>query len=526
MASQPFVRRVERSGRALGGADLLISGALFTAVVVYLAGMPRNLGWADESFLLYEAKRIRHGEVLYRDIFEFVAPVAWYVIALLYAVFGTTIETARTFTDLQHGSIAVLVYLCCRWIGVGRGLGALAALAHVTLCQPAWAYVSAHWFATLGTLLLLLLLLTGPWRTRPRWSIAPGLLSGLLIGIQQQKGVYLFAGAGAVLVADHLLGRRSTHEPLRALAVRLLYFTAGALLVTVSIFGASLALAGGEKFYEALVRYPLVNYRRGYPYRWGEVTALTRAFAARTLPSVLQWLPLSLLVPLVEVAAGIARRSAGERVRDRIVVLIVALASIMSIFYAPDFIHIAFIGAVLFIALADSLDVCLEALGRRFAPPARWILGSALAVLCAVQLHANRTSARAAFPYPYESAFGRVDLSHPGQGKFIDEVRRRLDASPGRELFCYRATIALYLLAGGNNPTRFQLFKTMINDPAQAEEILSILERKKLPYVVVPASRRVPSDPILSYLFENYDALPLRHPVLRLLRRKGVPEPG
>jgi hypothetical protein len=512
----------ERPRSALGGADLLICGALFAGVVAYLSGMPRNLGWADESFLLYEAKRIRDGQVMYRDFFEFVAPVAWYAIALLYAVFGTTFEAARTLTDVQHASIAALVYLCCRRLGVGRGLGVLAGLAHVTLCQPAWPYVSAHWFATVGTVLLLYLLLVGPWRTRPRWAIAPGLLGGLLIGIQQQKGVYLCAGAGAVLLADHLLARR---ERLGALVERLLCFAGSMLLVTLSIFGAAVASAGGENVYEALVRYPLVNYRRGYAYRWGEVTLITRSFAARTVPWVLKWLPLSLLLPLVEVAGGIARGRAGERIRDRIVLLVVALTAIVSIIYAPDFIHIAFIGAILFIALADSLEACLTALRGRFAVPARWILCSALAVACAVQLYAGLTSARAAFPYSYESAFGRVDISHPGQGKFIDEVRRRLDAIPGRELFCYRATTAMYLLAGGNNPTRFQLFKSRINDPAQAEEILSVLERKKLPYVISPAIRRVHDDPILNYLLDNYDVLPLKHPLLRLLRRKGFVEP-
>jgi hypothetical protein len=520
-------RRGSESGRpGLDGRDLLIAAALFAGVVAYLASLPRSLGWADESFLLYEARRIREGQVMYRDFFEFVSPGAWYVTALLYALFGTTIETARASADVLHGLAAALVYLGCRRLLVGRILGSVAGAAVLLVCQPVWPYASPHWYATTLTLLLLVLLLAVPSRPRPRWPIATGLLSGILIVVQQQKGVYLAAGAGAVFLADHFLAPAADREPIGALLVRLAYLCAGVLAVTLPVFGWLVAVAGPDRLYEALVRYPLVNYRIGYAYRWGEVTPLTRPFANETFPLLLEWLPVALVIPFARVVRGVVRREASRAVRDRIALVVIALSSIASIYYGPDVIHIAFIAGVFFVALADSLEHVFDRLGERVASAACLVLCGLLAIGFAVRLGDHRAKAWKAFPVAYDSAFGRVHLAHPGQGKFIDAIRQRLDASPDRTMFCYHATTAIYLLAGGSNPTRFQLFKPHVNDRSQTDEVLGVLEREKVPYVVTTTRHGPPNEPIERYLREHYDAVPLRHPTLTLLERRGLRPAG
>ena len=78
---------------------------IFAGTVAYLVAMPRTLGWSDEAYFLYEAKRIAEGEVMYRDIFQFVTPGASYIMALLYLVFGTTITTAHVAKAVVHGDL-------------------------------------------------------------------------------------------------------------------------------------------------------------------------------------------------------------------------------------------------------------------------------------------------------------------------------------------------------------------------------------------------------------------------------------
>ena len=53
-------------------------------MILYLRQLPRSLHPADESFFLYEAKRVRDGEVTYRDIFQFVVPLSSYALAALF----------------------------------------------------------------------------------------------------------------------------------------------------------------------------------------------------------------------------------------------------------------------------------------------------------------------------------------------------------------------------------------------------------------------------------------------------------
>lgn len=100
-----------RSGRA---ADAIVMLLIFGGVALYLCLLPWGLQAADESYFLVEAKRLRDGEVMYRDIFEFVTPLATYAMATLFWLFGTTMATARMAMASLHGLTAVLLYAAAR----------------------------------------------------------------------------------------------------------------------------------------------------------------------------------------------------------------------------------------------------------------------------------------------------------------------------------------------------------------------------------------------------------------------------
>ena len=62
------------------------------------------------------------GEVLYRDIFEWVTPLSWYVMAAVYRLFGTDMGAARMAMAMVHGVTVVTVYLACRAVQVRPSL--------------------------------------------------------------------------------------------------------------------------------------------------------------------------------------------------------------------------------------------------------------------------------------------------------------------------------------------------------------------------------------------------------------------
>src|SRR5439155_20789378 len=116
--------------------DLALCAGLVIGAFVYLSRWPHDLYGFDEGLFLYEAKRIRDGEVPYRDFFEIVTPGAWYVMALVFRLFGTTMEATRSAMAVVHGLIVAAVFVACRTRSVRVGLAVAAAVAHLGIGYP------------------------------------------------------------------------------------------------------------------------------------------------------------------------------------------------------------------------------------------------------------------------------------------------------------------------------------------------------------------------------------------------------
>jgi hypothetical protein len=306
---------------------------------------------------------------------------------------------------------------------------------------------------------------------------------------------------------------------MRTRAARLAYLGAGVAVIVVATRFTFVALAGAPDLYEALVRFPLLNYRGAYRSSWAGLTPLTKVFARDTLPRLLAWLPVALAVPALAAAIRIARGGDRERARKEAVIAVFGGFTILSIAYYPDLIHVAFIGAVLFVAAADALHIAFGAL--RMGPLPRRVVTAALAAGCLLLLARYLSSVRSEFPVRYASAFGRIDLRETRDLPALDEVRRLLDESPSRELFAYPGQSFVYLVADARNPTRFQFFSPRYNTPEQIADVLAVLESRKVRYVLSTAMFRNPQDPIRRYLRERYQRVQLPgSPRFWLLQRK------
>src|SRR5262245_16695036 len=233
--------------------------------------LPHSLGPADESVHLYEAKRVLDGEVLYRDVFNFITPGWFYLMASLFWAFGTTIETARTTMAVVHGLTASLLYLCCRRLGIRRSIACLPPLGYVAICLPAWLIVSQHWLSTL-LCTALLFVCAEPGRDGIAWALRAGIVVGLLISVQQQRGAFRIVGVGVWLLAE-AARQRWYGEGGRASSI----LRAGALLgaaaggVVGGVLALAVARAGLRPVWYALVTFPLFNYRSQMSCPWGDV---------------------------------------------------------------------------------------------------------------------------------------------------------------------------------------------------------------------------------------------------------------
>src|SRR3989442_3578622 len=68
----------------------------------------------DEGIVLQGAQRILQGQVLYRDFFSFFTPGSYYLLALLFKIFGDSFLVARTALVLFGGAYSVVTYLLAR----------------------------------------------------------------------------------------------------------------------------------------------------------------------------------------------------------------------------------------------------------------------------------------------------------------------------------------------------------------------------------------------------------------------------
>jgi hypothetical protein len=491
----------------LDRVDGWAAAGICAATVVYLLCLPRWLDLADESFLLYEAKRIRDGEVMYRDFFQFVTPLASYSIAALFWLFGTTLTTARAGMAVVHGITAGTLYAITRQLGVRRALAISVPLAYLGICQTVWPVASWHWFSTCYTALLLWALVTEPAESRWWWPLGEGVIAGLLTGTQQQKGAAVVAGVCALFAVHAVLDYRyGLGGSWRRAAARLGWFTTGVGLIMLPLLATFVALAGAGPVYDALVRFPLENYHTTLHTRWGATFANTQQVAILSFPPLLRVAPFAMLLPVLELAVAIGRRSARDRARRLASLLLLSSASILSIWYFPSLVHIGFIAAPLTVCAAEGVEWACRALrldGRRGAAVTTTV-GAAVALALVIHLATAAAFLRQMYPVPYESAFGHVDLAAQWQAAVADAVRKRLDHVPGRVLFCYRHLTGLYLLTGGRNPTPYQYLDAQVSPAAQVQTALDILAQKDIPFVVLSIVYVNPGDPIVAFLQDHY----------------------
>ncbi|HEV2492785.1 MAG TPA: hypothetical protein VG204_06890 [Terriglobia bacterium] len=91
-ASERETTRIPEPSLADGGLALLV----FTASLVYLWPFRgyTNVN-ADEGIVLAGAQRVLLGQVPYRDFFSFYTPGSYYLVALLFRLFGSSILVGR-----------------------------------------------------------------------------------------------------------------------------------------------------------------------------------------------------------------------------------------------------------------------------------------------------------------------------------------------------------------------------------------------------------------------------------------------
>ncbi|MGH7786698.1 MAG: ArnT family glycosyltransferase [Candidatus Binatia bacterium] len=511
--------------------DRCIGALLFGATVAYLAVLPHNLGRADEVFFLVEAKRLLHGELMYRDLFWFAGPIAQWCMAIVFAIFGDTMTVARLAAAVLQGGVALLLYGSARRCGVRPELALAPPLLHVAFGVGLWPHASPHWFSTLMMAAILYSLLADGRVARPAGAVLPGVCTGALALSHQHQGAVFALAVLALFGLESAIARRSGHAlPPRTWWYACRWYALGTAAVALPGIVFLLATTGATPLIEQTILHPLSGYRHYNRTAWGAVT--TGAFALYTWPPLLRWAPFALLPALLRLAAGWRQRRPLAELDRLAVLLLIGIASMVSVAYMPDIVHLGFIAPLLFVAGVEGL----EALLHRWS--SRPVLARAAAALLAVAL-LGTVAARSVrtyrllwrdYPFHAQTAFGGIDFGMAQEVRLIELIDAVMADHPDRLLFAYPTWSPAYLAADTQNPTGHPLFMPDYLPEVEIDRTLAALASKRPPYILVMNFGLVRGDDrILPWVREHYEvertdtdpSLPYT-----LYRRRDVPPPS
>lgn len=138
--------------------DAIIATAVY--VVSYFAMIPylnpslfgmrgKQHFWGDEGTVLHHANRILHGEVLYRDFFDFQGLFGFLPFTLGFAIGGATPTVGRLTMIVLMAIWCSVLYLTVKEITLKRWAGILVALYFALCVWPTFPYAYQHFIADL-----------------------------------------------------------------------------------------------------------------------------------------------------------------------------------------------------------------------------------------------------------------------------------------------------------------------------------------------------------------------------------------
>jgi 4-amino-4-deoxy-L-arabinose transferase-like glycosyltransferase len=249
--------------------DRLVAIACLILTFLYLYSFRRHSFLdLDEGIILQGAQRILDGQVLYRDFFAFVTPGSYYLLALVFRIFGDSYVTAHVELAAVGAVFSPITYLLSRRVCSRQSSLLVTALMAITAVPVVYA-VLHNWDSTLWASLAVygaVRWLESPGRT---WAFATGSFTALTVLFEQSKGAGLLLGMclGFIIIGQFdrnsgLLKKKS----MMAFAVGLVW----PVLLTFAYFASKHAL--GIMLYDWF--WPLQHYSQAnnVPFGYGNMS--------------------------------------------------------------------------------------------------------------------------------------------------------------------------------------------------------------------------------------------------------------
>ena len=441
------------------------------AILYILPFMRVLMVGTDEGTLDYGALRILQGQVFARDFFEVIGPGTFYWLAGFFKVFGVTFLSTRICLFVTSiGTAYLMYYLSRRTCGKYRALPCIILAA--TSFGGLWPAISHHDDSNLFALAAVASI--DLWERRNlKWLlILGGLMAGCTTAILQPKGILLIIGLLAFLVIQRRLGGGLISS--LGLVLGGYTFILGAIILYFWRMAALHDLIFANVIWPS-AHYGTVNavsYAHGILFNYWDHWMGARA----VFPGIIV-LALVMMVPIIYVAGlpvllpllGASVRWNWKQPQIRLLWLS-GIAVWVSELHRTDMTHLVFGSPILIILSIHYLSA--------YANKSAMMLLQALTISSVCLAGFNLLVLTAA--HTVQTRMGSIRMFTDWRSHVF--VEQNIPA--GEEIFAYPYNPSFYFMHGLTNPTRFSLLTYNYNTSDQFEEVVQVLDSKKIKYVI------------------------------------------
>jgi hypothetical protein len=489
--SPPAERQLSRSHFALA----LLGAAAFLYLRTFQLPATPFIAHDDQTLFFARAAHILHGQVLYRDFFEFVPPGTELLYATGFRLFGVHAWLLQAWSIALGLALFCVVTLLARRILHGR-LILLPGLLFLVFNYDVAMVPTHHWYSTLAALAAVAALAGG--LTPPR-ILSAGLLCAIATLFTQTQGALVFAALLLYLLWPTLPPANRNERP--KLPTRIATFAIPYFLILFCVLGYYAHEASIRTLFFDLVTFPLhylsgdFNSPRAYLHQFPRLHSLAGIL------SLIPYLFIYALVPYIYFLGAFQlwcrRNGPASSQRQTIILLHLAgFALCLAVASGPRFYRLCTVAP-------PAILICVWLLSG--PGPIRIILRRsllALALFFALLLPIYRqTQPHAILDLP----IGRTAFADSEEFREFQWLAQRAHPS---EPFFNNSALALYLSL--SNPTAVEFVN---NDdftrPEQVTAVIKALEQRPPRFIaldigIAPANTHDHSAPFRDYIHQHY----------------------
>ncbi|MBX3288219.1 MAG: hypothetical protein KF855_02645 [Acidobacteria bacterium] len=460
------------------GVAVAATSAIYIYLLVFAFPFTPIFSETDQLIFVYEASRLLHGDVMYRDFFQFTFPGTQTYYHVVLSLFGER-YWILPFTVVILGS--VLTFLCLK-LSESVISGSLRFVPSFI-----FLFFGLRWFGLDGShrmfspILMLMAVFFLLSKVNRKRLIAAGVCCALASFFTQQRGVVTLTAIAVYLVLDAFMTPRGKAQALYDIAVM-----SGTFLMTIGLLCLYFILsAGPTDFFYATFTYPAKYYKYVEANSYSVfVSDLIKTASAPGISGTLMFLGsvfYSVILPFAVLTAFavFAIRRKNVSWDDWRGPMLLSLLAAFSFFTttgpnALRFFQVGIPAIIVFCWLLSRIGMAAKKEQRLTLLSLTLLALIGLSQIYRMQTHWDFSIV--------ETRSGKLAFISAEQARFYQDLS---DRTQGGE-FVYQAVQPyVYFPLGVRNPTRFsQIWQTDYTRPEQVAEAVADLEKKRPRYIV------------------------------------------